>query len=73
MLLFYVKFAMRSVDGVVILLRLTRGEINAFLRRVLRYGYVSAVCNIDDMTELHAGPNFATRPDPTRKSRDPTR
>jgi len=49
MLSFYVKFAMRCVHRVVTLLRLTRGKLMPSYRlcRMHRYGYVSAVYNID--------------------------
>ena len=50
MLSFHVKFAMRCVHGVHgHITEANKGQINAFLRRMHRYGYVSVVYNIDDL------------------------
>ena len=50
MLSFHVKFAMRCVHGVHgHITEANKGQINAFLRRMHRYGYVTVVYNIDDL------------------------
>ena len=56
---------MRMFLRVLVMAHPNNGPINC-------YRYVGEKM-ITGHTELHVGPNFATRSDPTRKSLDPTR